>query len=181
MKNEIRWFEQTTGLDSGLAETDLAIQAFNLEIYGRTKQFLDRVAKFYNAVRSEARKKKLAEEETLRKKLGRSGFDALKREHYNKDIAALALNMKSLEAVRLSGDRLVQMIAPICQTPESSWGKAHFMAARKRFGPWLISTFTFNMIVLWCMAAMFYVILYFALLPRIASSGGAWIKKLRHW
>jgi hypothetical protein len=49
------------------------------------------------------------------------------------------------------------------------------MAGQKRIGPFLVSTFEFNLSVLWLTTCCLYAILYFHLLPslitRIASVG----------
>lgn len=142
------------------------------------RQLLDEAEQHYRSGRSAALERKLETEASLRTELGRAGLDALKRANYNKDIASLALNLRAGEGVRLSGDRLVQVVAPICQPPTSAWGGAPIMAAHKRLGRWLLPTFTFNLAVLWAMTIVLYTALTFALLPRLAAWLGAAMRRL---
>jgi len=173
--HEIRWLEGQTGFSANLPSPGLLAPArYSRQIQLQVRCFLDRVEQFYRDQRAAAFERKLAAEDSLRRRLGRSGVEALKRSHYNKDIASLALNLRAGEAVRLSGERLLLVGAPICQPPESSWGQAPFMAAHKRLGSWTLPTFTFNLIVLWTMTVVLFGALYGAALPRLAD----WLGRL---
>ena len=102
------------------------------------------------------------------------GWHRLKREHHNRELAKLALNLQTLEDLRLGQSRIVQVALPACQEPESRWGRAHFLAAFKRVGPFRISTLTFNLAVLGLMAFVLYAMpVLFGADPRPGRRGGA--------
>nr|MBP7460438.1 hypothetical protein [Candidatus Delongbacteria bacterium] len=93
-----------------------------------------------------------------------------KDRHQNRDILNLGLNAMTLEPVRLSGDHLVQVVAPICQRVETTGG-SHFLAAEKPLGTWMIPTPYMNVAVLWLISGILYLALCFSILPGIMSFG----------
>jgi hypothetical protein len=159
---------------------DLAV--LNTTSYTRSKQaaikaFLNSNEQIVRDRRREAWDRIEAKKEYLRRDLGRDGLAKLKSEHYNREIAKLALNLQSLEDFRLGQSRIVQVALPACEEPESHWGRAHFLAPFKLVGPFRISTFTFNLLVLGFMALLLYAALYFSLLSRVLDS---WETLSRH-
>jgi ABC transport system ATP-binding/permease protein len=48
----------------------------------------------------------------------------------------------------------------------SNYGRAHFYAPVKTFLGWETGTFTFNLIVIWLVTLVLYVILYFRLFEK---------------
>jgi hypothetical protein len=93
----------------------------------------------------------------------------MKRRYRNSGLAKLALNLQTLEDLRLGRNRVVQIALPVCHEPESRWGRAHFLAAFKRLGPWRIPTLAFNLGVLCLMSLLLYLALYFSVLSRIMA------------
>ena len=151
--------------------------------YTRSKQasiktFLDRAEQDIRERRRKASGRMEEQQESLRREMGRDGVAKLKREHYNRELAKLALGLQSLEDLRLGHSRIVQVALPACQEPESHWGRAHFLAAFKRVGPFRISTLTFNLAVLGLMALLLYAALYFSVLTRVLP-GAALLSRLR--
>lgn len=151
--------------------------------YTRSKQaaikdFLDKAEKVIRGGRQKVWDHMEARQESRRRKLGRDGVARLKSENYNREVAKLALNLQSLEDLRLGHSRIVQVALPACQEPESRWGRAQFLATFKRVGPFRISTLTFNLAVLGLMALLLYGALYFSVLPRVMA-GAARLSRLR--
>jgi ABC transport system ATP-binding/permease protein len=151
--------------------------------YTRSKQAaikdsLDRAELDIRERRRKASGRREARQESLRRELGRDGVARLKREHYNRDLAKLALGLQSLEDLRLGHSRIVQVTLPACQEPESHWGRAQFLAAFKRVGHFRTSTLTFNLAVLGLMALLLYAALYVSVLTRVLA-GAALLSRLR--
>jgi ABC transport system ATP-binding/permease protein len=151
--------------------------------YTRSKQaaikaFLDRAERDILERRRKASSRMNAQQESLRQELGRDGVANLKSGHYNRELAKLALGLQSLEDLRLGHSRIVHVALPVCQEPESRWGRAHFLAACKRVGPYSIPTFTFNLAVLGLMAMVLYATLYFSVLTRVLA-GAAFLTRFR--
>jgi ABC transport system ATP-binding/permease protein len=112
---------------------------------------------------------KRATEKRLHDSLGIAGAQKFKSTYYNEDIANLVLNVKDLEAVRLSGNRLVRVAAPVYEEPESNLGCAPFLASSKRVGSWRMETLYFNLLVLGGMAVLLFLALAARLLPRLSG------------
>jgi hypothetical protein len=179
LSNELPRLAASTGepLPEGLA-------VLNTTVYTRSKQkaikaFLDNCGQIIWDRRREASKRIEAKKKDLRAQLGAEGLAALKRGHYNREIAKLALDLQSLEDLRLGHSRIVQLALPACQAPESHAGRAHFLAAFKQVGPFRIPTLTFNLSVLVLMALLLYTALYFSLLNRVLESWAALLNRLR--
>jgi len=156
----------------------------NTTVYTRSEQaaikdFLSSSERIIRDRRREASDRIEAKKEYLRQKLGRDGLATLKSENYNREVAKLELNLQSLDDLRLGHSRIVQVALPACQEPESHWGRAHFLAAFKRLGPFRVSTLTFNLLVLGLMALLLYTALYFSLLNRVLDSWAAFLNHLR--
>ncbi len=180
LANEVRVLEKRTGIPSGIEPDDFAPAVYSRQVRDRTREFLKKAIEHYSLLRKQAIENVSSTEKKLKEELGGQGYKELERRHYNEDIARLALNLLSLEPVRLSGDRLVQTTVPISQEPESKWGKAHFMAAEKKIGSGYIPTMPFNVAVLWCQFFVLYAVLYFSLLPKIMNASRMLIKRFKH-
>ncbi len=186
LANEVRILEKRTGLLSGINPGDLTPAVYSREVRNRTREFLKKAIEHYRLIYKQAAENKSSSENKLREELGREGYNELMRRHFNKDIERLALNKLTWEKVRISGDRLVQIIYPICQEPESKCGKAHFMAAEKKIGSSHIPTLPFNVAVLWFQFVVLYTLLYFLLnlknlTAKIMNAGGLVMKKFKRW
>jgi ABC-type multidrug transport system ATPase subunit len=151
------------------------LAGLNSADYTRSKQaaikaFLDRTEQVIRERRLKASDRLEARQASLRRELGPEGVAKLKRDNYNRDLARLALNLQSLEDLRQGHSRIVQLALPACQEPESHWGRAHFLAAFKRVGPFRVSTLTFNLAVLGLMALLLYAALYVSVLTRVLAA-----------
>jgi ABC transport system ATP-binding/permease protein len=164
--NELKKLEQQTGMASGLRAGVFTVNAFNRERLNQLKQYLKSVSEFYNKVRDEASRQKEKIEKSLTGQLGEQGLEKLKADYFNKNINQLALNELELESVAVSGDHLVQKVLPIYCEPATSWGRSHFYAEKKRLGSAYVSTYDFNLAVLWILCLIEYLALFFRLCPK---------------
>ena len=167
--NEVRKLERETGISSGLGNDVFVITSFDRKQLKTLKQYLKRLREFYNAGRTEASQQKEKIEKELTEKLGTEGLERLKSEYFNNSINQLALNELELESVVVSGYRLVQKVLPIYSQPSTTWGRSHFYAERKRLGNASLSTYNFNMIALWILCLIGYLVLFFRLCPKFVG------------
>jgi heme O synthase-like polyprenyltransferase len=65
--------------------------------------------------------------------------------------------------------------------PEHSFIRAHFYAPTKKVFGVRVDTFAVNVVVLWLMTIMFYIILYFRLLKKALDSGEVVMGKKKHY
>ncbi len=167
---ELKIMEEQTRMASGLSANLFEPQAYTLDTCRRVKEYLQRIEKYYQNMRTQAVANKRALEKRLNESLGIEGTQKFKSTYYNEDISSLVLNVKNLETVRLSGNRLVRVAAPVFQEPESKLGGAPFLAASKQVGSWRIETLNFNLLVLGAMAILLFFALAARLLPRLLGS-----------
>jgi ABC-type multidrug transport system ATPase subunit len=74
-------------------------------------------------------------------------------------------------------NQIVQKLDPIYMDPKHSFIRAHFYSPQKMLFGKKIETFVVNVIVLWVMTLVLYLILYFRVLKNVLDSGDAVIGK----
>jgi ABC transport system ATP-binding/permease protein len=67
--------------------------------------------------------------------------------------------------------RFIQKMDPIFRDPEPKFIKAHFYSPTKQIFGYYVDTFIINIIVLWVMTGLLYLVLYFRLLKKLLDSG----------
>ncbi len=97
-------------------------------------------------------------------------LDELKNNFYNESLADLVRNKNAIDMTIIYKNRLVQMVDPIYNIDLRPAGfldyRAHFFAPVKHFTDTYISTFTFNILFIWFLSLMLYLILEFQLLKK---------------
>ncbi len=90
----------------------------------------------------------------------------LQRKHHNKTLADFVINKNEFEKIDEYKGQLIQKGSPIYLDPSSKFIKAHFYAPRKMIFGKFIPTIWANVIVIWFMTIMLYILLYFRVLKR---------------
>ncbi|MFW6327720.1 MAG: ATP-binding cassette domain-containing protein, partial [Bacteroidota bacterium] len=98
---------------------------------------------------------------------GQKEFLTLKRKHYNEKLADFVTNSSEMQRVIEYKGRLFQKIDPIFHDPHNYFLKAHFYAPRKSIFGHYVDTFWVNIVVIWIIAIILYLILYFRGLKRL--------------
>ncbi len=96
----------------------------------------------------------------------RQAFLRLKRNHHNEKLEEFVKNSNEITRIIEYDDELIQKIDPVFLDPENEFIKAHFYAPRKQFLGEYYDTFNVNVIVVWFMSILLYIILYFRLLRK---------------
>ncbi len=97
------------------------------------------------------------------------GLDAymdLKNSQYNEQLAQLVLNRADLHKLIKRKDILVRKMDPVYMYPLKKNGQAHFFASVKQLGNKYISTFVFNILVIWIMSLGLYFLLRYSVLRK---------------
>jgi hypothetical protein len=92
-----------------------------------------------------------------------------KNKYYNESLADLVKNVKEKERIIEFNGHLIQQINPVFQEPIASGPldyRAQFLAPSKNLLGRSFSTYFFNILVIWAMTAMFYIMLYFEALRK---------------
>ncbi|MEP2023831.1 MAG: ATP-binding cassette domain-containing protein [Reichenbachiella sp.] len=127
---------------------------------------LNLLKKKYKNLKDEAVKERESHYYELVETIGKDGLLDLKNKNHNKTLENLVTNRDEIEKIYEAEDELIQKKDPIFKTPDSNFGNAHFYAPVKVFGNIQISTFYFNIIVIWLMTAFFYMTLYYDTLRK---------------
>ncbi|PID92201.1 MAG: ABC transporter [Bacteroidetes bacterium] len=133
----------------------------NDEIIGYTREYLQSLKDFYTKTF------KLAVQEINKKK--EEDFELeelleLERKYSNTSLEEFVTNNKSFDYyVEVKGD-LIQKRYPIYQDPVCRFIKAHFYAPRKMVFGRFIPTIWVNVMVIWTMTLILYILLYFRVL-----------------
>lgn len=114
-----------------------------------------------------------AREELLARRESEKGSDynemLYKNTYSNQSLADLVTNVSEKNRIIEYEDRLVQQIDPVFLDPEPAHlldYRAHFFAPQKNLFGNLVSTYWFNLLVIWIMALVLYAMLYMELLKR---------------
>jgi len=98
---------------------------------------------------------------------GKDAFKALKRNHFNDNLAEFVTNSNEIEKIVEYKGELFQKSDPVFNDPESQFLKAHFYAPRKKFLGRYYDTFWVNLCIIWIMIVGLYFTLYFSAFKKI--------------
>jgi len=98
-------------------------------------------------------------------------YMTLRDKHHNEALEDFAVNKNETTTIIEFKGELIQKMDPIFLDPQYSFIKAHFYSPTKQIFGVFVDTFIVNVIVLWIMTIMLYLVLYFRLLKRLLDSG----------
>jgi ABC transport system ATP-binding/permease protein len=116
-----------------------------------------RLIKQRNAAFDERRKI----EEQMIAGMGPAEYANFKKAYQNKSLTDLVRNRDNLNAYRITPTRIVRLSDPIFTKALTPWGSAPMFAGHKRIKDVTISTFHFNLMVLWLTSGLLYGALLF--------------------
>jgi hypothetical protein len=181
LRSEIKYELEKVGSEK-FPEVDLLQTGkFDSTVYVKTKEFLSVLRKYY-AIRANNAKK---DRETLiasmtdtpeKKKL----FSAMKLRYENESVTNMVENSNELNRIVEWRGRLIQKFYPIYfedHRPRNRFDfQANFYVPTKYFVGEIYDTFYFNLSVIWIMAVVLYLTLYFDLLKRGVHALENWRK-----
>jgi len=100
---------------------------------------------------------------------GHENMVKLKQQYNNLSLADQLLNKNEPDKIIEYNGRLYRRYEPVFYIPENNFGRAQFYAPYKSIGNYLISTFWFNIFVVWLMTILLYFTLILNLLERIMN------------
>ncbi len=151
----------------------LTMQKFDEETYEILIEHLEELDTYYNEIFQKAsgeieRRKELLEAknpELLKK---------LQYKYHNESLSEIVKNIFEKNPLIEYKNNLIQKKDPIYQDPDNSSYlnfRTHFYAPNKYFAGKYYETFWFNMIIVWIITGVFYVILYYDLLKKLIEVG----------
>ncbi len=103
--------------------------------------------------------------------MGENAFLDMQDDNTNKRLREIVLDEFTTKRIIETREKYIQKFEPAYMKPVSGNGRAHFYAPYKKIGDKQIETFLFNILVLWLVSLIFYLILYLKVLTRIFNSG----------
>jgi hypothetical protein len=139
----------------------------NKKIAQKVRDYLDMLNKYYIKLYNKANQKKDNIISSFHEKEnGREEFLTLKRKHHNQKLADFVTNANEMQRIIEYNYHLHQKIDPIFLDPDHPFIKAHFYAPRKQVFGNYIDTFWLNVIVIWVISIILFIMLYFRVLRR---------------
>ena len=145
----------------------LYLENLNEKTINETRTFINKINKIYIRIYNRASDERDRIIRNLQKTPEeKRAFLKLKREFHNDKLAEFVENTNEVVRIVEYKGNLYQKIDPIYLDPEHKCIKAHFYAPRKQFFGKYYSTFWVNIIVIWLMSLILFLILYFRLLKK---------------
>lgn len=168
----IRLLSEEAGFDPPPEEliSSLNTQRFDSAVAGKTEHYLDSLAHRFNSIRKTNLMKKDSVTLAMVARMGETAFLELKNDNTNKRLREILLDEFSIQRIIETRDKIIQKFEPAYMKPVSGNGRAHFYAPYKKIGDRQILTLPFNIMVLWLVSMILYLILYAKVLTRIFNS-----------
>jgi ABC-type multidrug transport system ATPase subunit len=158
------------GLTPGPWRANIVPGKMNKKVYEEAKLFLDDSLKtYFSSLRGDAERRKDFRAKRVRDSIGEEKWNALRSNYSNRKLKELILLSGSGRTFIEAGDRIIPFANPGYTIPASTIGRAHFYAPVKILGKMEVETFKFDVIVLWVITGILYILLYFKVLARVIN------------
>ncbi len=146
---------------------NLEIESINKNIFRQVNNFFNILKNYYMKRYNRANEKKDKLIRNLQKNTTEiDAFIKKKKNYYNESLSDLLKNKNESNKIFEYDGHLHRKSEPIFYDPESNFLKSHFYAPRKKLFGVFLDTFWVNLLVLWLMAIILYITLYFKLLIK---------------
>jgi ABC-type multidrug transport system ATPase subunit/uncharacterized tellurite resistance protein B-like protein len=131
------------------------IKAYNIKLYKKANEAHDKLTRELQGTDED-----------------KEAFNKIKREQNNESLEDFVKNSNVSDRIIQYKSRLYQKFDPIYMDPDHKLIKAHFYAPRKQVFGNYFSTFIINIVIIWLMTLIFYIILYYSLLKKLLDLFG---------
>jgi len=169
LKNEIKAQQLKTPFITYDFVDDLTLEKLDADKFSELKDYLAELNSHYiKQYNFNSDKKDEIIREFQATEESKLEFNTLRNDYENESLSDLATNKNEFNQISEYDGRLIQRADPVFLTPDS-W-RSHFYAPVKNFFGTKISTFWFNIIVLWSMCVLMAVMLYYDALLGLLNS-----------
>jgi ABC-type multidrug transport system ATPase subunit len=169
IRYHVRDLSSKAGLVPGNWASKLESDQFSEPVAVAAKEYFDSLTMIF---RTRSRYFNIARDSLYRSisaRMGEDRFLKMREQNYNVNLADIVMNNMTKHKIYDAGDRFIQKADPIFMLPGCKYGRAHFFAPFKQIGDLRISTLVFNLIVIWILAFMLFVSLYYNLLKKLIA------------
>jgi len=107
----------------------------------------------------------------------KEAYRDLRNKYFNISLEEFVTAKNETQKIVEYKGELMQALDPIYMDPKHKFVKAHFYSPTKQIFGFHADTFIINVLVIWLMTSVLYLLLYFRVLKRILSSGENLIKR----
>jgi ABC-type multidrug transport system ATPase subunit len=180
VRNEFRKESITTPQITFEYLNSLTPDSITPEIINEALSYVEKLRRFYIEYSNRAKDLKDALVTSLQTE-NKDAFLKLRNNYANESLEEFVTNKNETVKTLEYDGQIVQKLEPIYMEPEHSFVRAHFYSPQKRVFGIKVDTFAVNVVVLWLMTIIFYIILYFRLLKKALDSGEAVMGKKKHY
>jgi ABC-type multidrug transport system ATPase subunit len=174
LQEEIVHELQVVGKDKFIEVDRLVIGKFDSTVYAKTSEFLGALKKYYTykTIQASLKKERLIERMSSTPEKA-TAFVAKRHRYVNEAVSSAVKNTTSADRIVEYDGKLIQKIYPIYNNEHRPvhWFdfSANLFQPTKHFAGMYISTFYFNILVIWSMTTLLFVTLYFDVLKRLVT------------
>jgi hypothetical protein len=107
----------------------------------------------------------------------KEAYQKLRNDNFNISLDEFVTSKNETHKIVEYKGELIQALDPIYMDPGHKFIKAHFYAPTKQVFGYYVDTYIINVLVIWVMTSVLYLLLYFRVLKRTLSSGENLIKR----
>jgi ABC transport system ATP-binding/permease protein len=177
LRNELDRLGKKAEMQPFTFASNLTPKSFTDNIGKNVLSYLESLSRAFTIKMEDAANEQEGIYNGLSRKIGKDEILALKKSSFNEALSDILLNRNEIKVLYYGADQLIQKKDPVLMEPESNLGRAHFYAPVKIFLGYRIDTFWFNLMVLWSMTGLLYVLLVKDFFGRAMK--GVWRTRLR--
>lgn len=159
LRNEVKRLNRIDGMRRFSYEDNLTPELYNRNVGNRLKTYLETTKDSFASRYKQSLSKRDSIYNGLINKLGKDEFVEMVKKNHNAFLESLLMNKSQLDMVFRGEDQLIQKKDPVFMRPYSHMGRAQFYAPYKILGSLEIPTFYFNVIFIWLMTLVLYLML----------------------
>jgi ABC transport system ATP-binding/permease protein len=170
LKSELKKISQDADLPLPGSVDSLDTKYYNPSLNASIAGFLNKATNLYRFRYNKAVAERDAVYSELVSVMG--GPDELihfKRDHYNKQLAAVVINEKEIQNYSVHDGEMVPIKDAIYRDPEAHTWRSHFYSPVKMFFDRKIDTFWFDLAVIWLFSGMLFILLYYDMIRRLLT------------
>jgi len=146
---------------------DLTITSFTPDIAREANDYITYLKITYFKLSDQANREKDGIYTNLVDKIGGDKVQQFRENYYNNRLGEVVTDRNSLKKIIQVGDELVRKMEPVYNYPDNNYGRAQFYAPVKKFNNQYFDTLWFNVIAIWLLTFIFYVLLLLDVLRKI--------------
>lgn len=170
IQKQFEFYEQTEDIFPFEYTRELNMQPTSMVILSETAEYLDYLVYHFARTFQNGIFQKQTIADSLQNLFGTQYIEQLEKKHQNNKVKESVLNSHAEIAFEVQKGMLYQYSDPVFQNPGNNFGRAQMFQAEKMFNGQVISTFEFNLSVIWSLNLFIYLLLITKIPTRLAWS-----------